>query len=67
MEISIFTLSLVLFINNVYAQLKKDKEKILAEAYLLYNSEKASWNETNIFLEKFLKKRSYRWLFFLFW
>jgi len=37
---------------------EKQKQQILAEAYLLYNSEKASWNGTDIFLQKFPNKRN---------
>ena len=34
------------------------RDEVLAEAYLLYNSEKASWNGTDIFLDKLPEKRS---------
>lgn len=36
---------------------EKEKEAILAEAWLLYNSERASWHGTDIFLEKFPVKK----------
>ena len=55
MKLVIIILSTLLFINNDLGQTKED---ILAEAYLLYNSEKASWNGTDIFLEKFPEKRN---------
>jgi len=36
----------------------QSKDEILAEAYLLYNSEKASWNGTDLLIEKFPEKGS---------
>lgn len=40
------------------AQVKeKEKEEILAEGLILYNSEKASWHGTDIFLAKFPDKK----------
>jgi hypothetical protein len=45
----------LLFTNNTFGQ---SKDEILTEAYLLYNSEKASWHGTDIFLEKFPEKRN---------
>ena len=55
MKLTIIILSTLLFINNAFSQ---TEDEILAEAYLLYNSEKASWNGTDIFLEKFPEKRN---------
>ena len=55
MKLIIIILSSLLFISNSIGQ---TKDEILAEAYLLYNSEKASWHGTDIFLEKFPEKRS---------
>lgn len=57
MKVLISILSIFFFLNNSYAQLKKDRDEILEEAYLLYYSEKASWNGTDIFLEKYPEKR----------
>jgi len=47
-------LTLFLSLNISYSQ---TKDEVLAEAYLLYNSEKASWHGTDLFLEKFPTKR----------
>jgi len=55
MKLTILILSTLFFINSSFGQ---NEDEILAEAYLLYNSEKASWNGTDIFLEKFPEKRS---------
>ncbi len=57
MKTLILMIGLILSFNKSYSQLKKERDKILTEAYLLYNSEKASWNGTDIFLEKFPEKR----------
>ncbi len=57
MKVLISILSLFFFIENSFCQDKLIRDKVLAEAYLLYNSEKASWNGTDIFLEKFPQKR----------
>jgi hypothetical protein len=35
------------------AQSNKERDKILAEAYILYNSERASWHGTDIFLQRY--------------
>lgn len=35
----------------------KDEKEVVAEARLLYNSERASWHGTDIFLERFPEKR----------
>ncbi|AWH86859.1 hypothetical protein HYN59_17860 [Flavobacterium album] len=35
----------------------KEEEQVLAEAWLLYNSERASWLGTDLFLEKFPEKK----------
>lgn len=55
MKLIIFLLGSFLFFNTSFGQ---KEDEILAEATLLYNSEKASWNGTDIFLEKFPEKRS---------
>lgn len=55
MKLIIIIFSGLLFVNNALGQ---NKDEILAEAYLLYNSEKASWNGTDIFLKKFPEKRN---------
>ncbi len=55
MKYIILVLSGLLFVNNSFGQ---TEDEILAEAYLLYNSEKASWNGTDVFLEKFPEKGS---------
>ncbi|WP_298538867.1 hypothetical protein [uncultured Aquimarina sp.] len=53
---SIIILNLALICFNIsYGQ---TEDEILAEAYLLYNLEKASWNGTDIFLEQFPEKRN---------
>jgi hypothetical protein len=52
----ILTLALALLSLPVFAQ-EKEKQEIMAEARLLYNSERASWSGTDIFLAKFPKKR----------
>ena len=36
---------------------EKEKQEILAEAWLMYNSERASWHGTDIFMAKFPSKR----------
>ena len=53
------TLSIIctlFFLTNI--SLGQSQEEILAEGYLLYTSEKASWNGTDIFLAKFPDKKS---------
>ncbi len=55
MKLNIILLTTFLCVNIIFAQ---TKDEILAEAYLLYNSEKASWHGTDIFLEKFPEKRN---------
>tara|TARA_R110001632_G_scaffold92043_9_gene196941 strand:+ start:2220 stop:3038 length:819 start_codon:yes stop_codon:yes gene_type:complete len=55
MKLILIILSSILFINNAFGQ---TEDEILAESYLLYNSEKASWIGTDIFLEKFPTKRN---------
>ena len=47
-----------LFLCGLMAQAQKSKaeEKVLAEAWLLYNSEKASWHGTDLFFERFPQK-----------
>lgn len=44
----------LLLVTPFYAQ---DKDEILAEAWLLYNSERASWHGTDIFFEKYPEKK----------
>lgn len=51
-----FLLFLTLFFSIIQV-FSQNTDKILAKAYLLYNSEKASWNGTDIFLEMFPEKR----------
>lgn len=53
MKLLICFLSLFLIVNNLQSQ---TKDEILAEAYLLYHSEMASWNGTDIFLDRFPHK-----------
>lgn len=54
MKFTIIFLCTFLFIQHAFSQ---SQDEILAEAYLLYHSEKASWNGTDIFLERFPEKR----------
>lgn len=54
MKITILLISTLIFSNTLFGQ---TQDEILAEAYLLYNSEKASWNGTDIFLARFPEKR----------
>lgn len=49
------TLLIVLLTTGIYAQ---KQDEILAEAWLLYNSERASWHGTDIFMERFPDKGS---------
>lgn len=51
---SLLLLLTLLLITPFYAQ---DKEEILAEAWLLYNSERASWHGTDIFFAKYPEKK----------
>lgn len=46
---------LTFFTTVLFAQ---SQDEILAEAYLLYRSEKASWHGTDIFMQRFPEKRS---------
>ncbi len=55
MKLTTTILITLLFISNTFGQ---TQDEILAEAFLLYNSEKASWNGTDLFLEKFPEKRN---------
>jgi hypothetical protein len=55
MRLILLLICAVISFNSSYGQ---TKEEILAEAYLLYNSEKASWNGTDIFLDRFPEKRN---------
>ncbi|WP_106793440.1 hypothetical protein [Aquimarina sp. Aq78] len=55
MKLTLIVLNLLIWNNISYGQ---TEDKVLAEAYLLYNSEKASWNGTDIFLERFPEKRN---------
>ena len=55
MKLTLMVLNLLIWINISYGQ---TEDEVLAEAYLLYNSEKASWNGTDIFLERFPEKRN---------
>ncbi|NQX81113.1 MAG: hypothetical protein HRT66_03835 [Flavobacteriaceae bacterium] len=54
MKITIIFILTFLFINDSFAQ---QENEILKEANLLYNSEKASWHGTDIFLEQFPSKK----------
>lgn len=47
------TLLLLLLTTGIYAQ---KQDEILAEAWLLYNSERASWHGSDIFMERFSGK-----------
>lgn len=55
MKLTLLLICSVIFYNTSFGQ---TEDEILAEAYLLYNSEKASWNGTDIFLDKFPNKRN---------
>ena len=55
MKWTLILCSLCICLNLSYGQ---TEDEILAEAYLLYKSEKASWNGTDLFLERFPEKRS---------
>jgi len=50
-----FCIALLCLITTLgYSQEKeKEKQEILAEAWLLYNSERASWHGTDIFMERY--------------
>lgn len=50
-------LSLLLTICVSITFFAQDREEILAEGWLLYNSERASWHGTDIFLAKYPEKR----------
>lgn len=52
--------SLLLFLLTILMTIPlsaQDREEILAEAWLLYHSERASWHGTDIFFEKFPEKK----------
>ncbi len=55
MKLTLTLICTLLLFNTSFGQ---TEDEILAEAYLLYNSEKASWNGTDIFLENFPEKRN---------
>lgn len=53
---NLFLLAIALLCVPSFSQ-EREKEEILAEGWQLYNSERASWNGTDMFLEKFPAKR----------
>ncbi len=58
MKPKLFLIFTFLFSFSFLQLSSQSRDEILAEAHLLYNFEKASWNGTDIFLGKFPEKRN---------
>lgn len=48
----------LLFLTSINLSFSQNRDEVLAEAYQLYNSEKASWHGTDLFLDKFPERKN---------